>query len=110
MRRTKVERFRLHPAIPGGLSGLEEACAYFAYRNQASIEENPLAAREIANAIDLWPDASLSVSHAFGVVAESAGFGAVAPIRSDPGSVVLADREGREVFAACDPSFVTGAP
>ena len=50
----------------------------------------------------------LTVSYMFGLAEAPQGFGAVSDIVRVPGGVKLVDGGGREVFAACDVSFVTG--
>lgn len=43
----------------------------------------------------------------FGVAAIPDGFGAVADIGEEDGGILIRDAAGREVFAACDVSFIT---
>lgn len=90
-----------------GVIGLEEGCTYFHLGHAASIADNPLAAKGVATAIALRPESRVAISYAFGLAPVPSDFGAVADIRPVDGGVVLADRQGHEVFAACDLSFVT---
>ena len=87
--------------------GLEEVCSYFHLGHAASIADNPLTRRGIPTAIALEPDGSVAVPYMFGLAAVPNGFGAVARIEEEDGGVILTDGGGREVFAACDVSFVT---
>jgi hypothetical protein len=88
--------------------GLEEICGYFHLGHAASTADNPVAASESPTAVMLKPDAPLDVSYMFGMAGVPPGFGAVGDIVRAPGGVTLIDAGGREVFAACDLSFVTG--
>lgn len=87
--------------------GLEEVCSWFHLGHAASIADNPLATRGIPTAITLTPGGAVAIPYMFGLAAIPPGFGAVARIDEDDGGVLIADAEGREVFAACDVSFVT---
>lgn len=91
-----------------GVVGLEEICGYFHLGHAASIADNPVAAMGSPTAVTLAPDSPLVVSYMFGLAAVPPGFGAVKDIVGTDGGVTLIDAEGREVFAACDLSFVTG--
>lgn len=87
--------------------GLEEVCSYFHLGHAASIADNPLSRRGIPTATTLKPNGSVVIPYAFGLAATPPGFGAVARIDEEDGGVLIADADGREVFAACDVSFVT---
>ncbi len=88
--------------------GLEEICGYFHLSHSASIADNPVAAKGIPTAVELKAGSPLTVSYMFGLAATPPGFGAVADVRRVAGGVTLVDSEGREAFAACDPSYVIG--
>jgi len=89
--------------------GVEEICSYFHLGHAASIAANPLSEMGIPTAVELRPDAPLVISYMFGLAAAPSDFGAVVDVRVAPGGVALRSETGREVEAACDPSFVTGA-
>ena len=88
--------------------GLEEICGYFHLGHSASIGDNPVAARGSATAVQLRPDSTLDISYMFGLADAPPGFGAVTDVLDAPGGVKLIDAGGREIFAACDLSFITG--
>jgi hypothetical protein len=88
--------------------GLEEISGYFHLGHAASVADNPIARRGSATAVELRADAPLTVSYMFGLAEVPRGFDAVRDIVSVPGGVTLIDGGGRQVFAACDASFVTG--
>ena len=87
--------------------GLEEICGYFHLGHAASIADNPVAASGSPTAVEL-SGRPLTVSYMFGLAEAPQGFGAVSDIVRVAGGVKLVDGGGREVFAACDVSFVTG--
>ena len=87
--------------------GVEEICSYFHLGHAASTADNPLTARGIPTAITLQPSGSVVIPYMFGLAATPPGFGAVTRIDEEDGGVIIADGDGREVFAACDVSFVT---
>lgn len=88
--------------------GLEEICGYFHLGHAASISDNPAAASGSPTVVTLSPAEPLVVSYMFGLAAIPPDFGAVADIVGSEGGVRLIDTNASEVFAACDPSFVTG--
>ena len=88
--------------------GLEEICGYFHLGHAASVADNPVAASGSPTAVQLVPDAPLNLSYMFGLAAVPPGFGTVRDIVSAPGGVRLTDIAGKQVFAACDLSFITG--
>lgn len=90
-----------------GVIGLEEVCSYFHLGQTISSGENPLSRRGIPTATTLRPGGSVTIPYMFGLAAAPAGFGAVARIEEEDGGIVISDEAGREVFAACDVSFVT---
>jgi len=90
-----------------GVLGLEEVCSYFHLGHKASIADNPVSAMGIPTAITLQPGGAVTIPYVFGVAAIPDGFGAVADIVEEDGGILLRDASGREVFAACDVSFVT---
>ncbi len=90
-----------------GVIGLEEVCSYFHLGHAASTADNPVAARGIPTAVTLAPDGAVTIPYMFGVADIPDGFGAVADIVEEDGGILLRDAAGREVYAACDVSFVT---
>jgi hypothetical protein len=90
--------------------GIEEICGYFHLGHAASIAENPFTEKSIPTAVELRPDAPWSVSYAFGLAAVPPSFGPVTEVRAAPGGVIIADAEGHEIFAPCDPGFVADSP
>lgn len=91
-----------------GVIGIEDICGYFHLGHAASTGDNPVAASGSPTAIELVPGGHRTISYIFGLSATPPGFGAVVDIAAAPGGIRLADATGTTVFAACDPSFITG--
>lgn len=90
-----------------GVIGLEEVCSYFHLGLTASTAANPVSDLGIPTATTLQPDGAVTIPYIFGVAAIPEGFGAVVAVDEEDGGILLRDAAGREVFAACDVSFVT---
>jgi hypothetical protein len=86
--------------------GIEDICGYFHVGHAASIADNPVAAAGSPTAVTLTARGSVTVSYLFGLAATPAGFGRVREIVSSPGGVRITDAGGRQIFAACDLSWI----
>lgn len=90
-----------------GVIGIEEVSACFHLGHRASVEGNPLSAQGIETALELRPDAEVSIRYAFGVAAIPNGFGRVAQIRAVQDGIALEDVAGRRVHVSLNLEFVT---
>ncbi len=87
--------------------GLEEVASYFHLGHAASIGDNPLRAAGVPTSVELSPQRPLVVRYVFGLAPAPAAFRRVEQFHVKHDGVSLDDGDGREIFAALDPEWVT---